>query len=131
MNTKQINIQALAFLGDAVFSLFIRKQLLESGVINSNVLQAKSIEYVSAKGQVDLLNRLINDKILTEEELDIVKRGRNNKNSNHPKNTDIITYKLSTGFEALLGYLYLNNKKRLEEILKLIEVKKWKYMEKM
>ncbi len=124
MDIKQINIQALAFLGDAVFSLFIREQLIKSGIINSNVLQKKSIEYVSAKGQVNILNKLINDEVLNEEELDVVRRGRNNSNSSHPKNTDIITYKLSTGFEALLGYLYLNNQKRLEEILQLIEVKK-------
>ena len=60
---------------------------------------------------------------MTEEELDIVKRGRNYKNNSHPKNTDIITYKLSTGFESLLGDLYISNKNRLEEILNLIEVK--------
>ena len=68
-------------------------------------------------------NKLTKDNLLTEEELDIVKRGRNNKKENHPKNTDIITYKLSTGFEALLGDLYLNNKDRLKEILEQIEVK--------
>ena len=50
---------------------------------------------------------------------------------NHPKNTDIITYKLSTGFEALLGDLYINDKERLKEILQNIEVKRWKYMERM
>ena len=61
------------------------------------------------------LDKLTKDNFLTEEELDIVKRGRNNKKENHPKNTDIITYKLSTGFEALLGDLYLNNKDRLKE----------------
>ena len=61
-------------------------------------------------------------RLLTEEEIDVIKRGRNNKKENHPKNTDILTYKLSTGFEALLGELYLNNKERLKEILNLIEV---------
>ena len=61
-------------------------------------------------------------KVLTNDELDIVKRGRNYKNNSHPKNTDIITYKLSTGFESLLGDLYLNNNERLYEILNLIEV---------
>ena len=70
-----------------------------------------------------IINKLTKDNFLTEEELDIVKRGRNNKKENHPKNTDIITYKLSTGFEALLGDLYLNNKDRLKEILEQIEVK--------
>lgn len=123
MNIKTINIQALAFIGDAVYSLFIREKLLELKIENPNLLQKKSVEYVSAKSQTKTLNYLIENNYLTEEELDIVKRGRNNKKENHPKNTDIITYKLSTGFEALVGTLYLSNRERLEEILNLIEVK--------
>lgn len=123
MNTKTINIQILALLGDAIFSLYIREELLKQGINNPKKLQAKSVEYVSAKGQVKILNKLIEETQLTEEELDIVKRGRNNKKESHPKNTEIITYKLSTGFEALLGDLYLNNKERLEELLNKIEVK--------
>lgn len=123
MNTKTINVQILALLGDAVFSLYIREKLLNLGINNPKKLQSKSVEYVSAKGQVKILNYLIENNLLTEEELDIVKRGRNNKKESHPKNTEIITYKLSTGFEALLGDLYLNNKDRLNEILEQIEVK--------
>ena len=123
MDTKTINIQVLALLGDAVFSLYIREELLKSGINNPNLLQQKSIDYVSAKSQTKILDFLINEHILTEEEITIIKRGRNNKKSNHPKNTDIITYKLSTGFEALLGNLYLTDKRRLDEILAKIEVK--------
>lgn len=123
MNTKLINIQVLAFLGDAVFSLYIRKKIIDLGMNNSNDIQKKTSEYVSAKGQTKILEKLISDNILTEEEISIVKRGRNNKRDSHPKNTDIITYKLSTGFEALLGDLYINDKDRLVEILNKIEVK--------
>lgn len=123
MNTKTINIQVLALLGDAVYSLYIRERLIKEGINDSNKLQKLIIEYVSAKGEVKALNYLIENNYLTEEEQEIIKRGRNYKNNNHPKNTDIITYKLSTGFEALLGDLYINNKERLEEILNLIEVK--------
>lgn len=123
MNTNTINIQVLALLGDAIFSLYIREELIKRGFNNINEIQQKQVEYVSAKGQVKILNNLIDNNLLTEEELDIVKRGRNNKKDNHPKNTDIITYKLSTGFEALLGVLYIDNKERLQEILNLIEVK--------
>lgn len=122
MNTKTINIQVLALLGDAVFSLYIREELIKKGLNNIKEIQQKQVEYVSAKGQVKILNNLIENNKLTEEELDIVKRGRNNKKDNHPKNTDIITYKLSTGFEALLGVLYIDNKERLQEILNEIEV---------
>lgn len=123
MNTNLINVQVLALLGDAVFSLYIREEILKLGINNSKNFQAKSVEYVSAKGQVKILEELTQKNILTDEELDIVKRGRNNKKESHPKNTEIITYKLSTGFEALIGHLYLTNKKRLQEILQMIEVK--------
>ena len=123
MNTKLNNIQVLALLGDAIYSLYIREELIKQGINNIEKLQKKQVEYVSAKGETKILNYLIDNNILTEEELDIVKRGRNYKNNSHPKNTDIITYKLSTGFESLLGDLYISNKNRLEEILNLIEVK--------
>ena len=123
MNTKLINIQVLALLGDAIYSLYIREKLIEVGYNDIEKIQKKQVEYVSAKGEVKALNYLIENNYLTEEEQEIIKRGRNYKNNNHPKNTDIITYKLSTGFEALLGDLYINNKERLEEILNLIEVK--------
>lgn len=124
MNTKQINVQVLALLGDAVFSLYIREELLKLGLNNPNLLQKESTNYVSAKSQARILEELINKQVLTESEIDTIKRGRNNKKDNHPKNTDIITYKLSTGFEALLGDIYLNNKERLKEVLSYIEVKR-------
>lgn len=123
MNTKEVNIQVLAFLGDAVLSLYIREKLLLLGINKTKEIQEKSIEYVSAKSEVKILNNWLDNNVLTEEEIDIIKRGRNNKKDNHPKNTDIITYKLSTGFEALLGDLYINNKDRLHELLNTIEVK--------
>lgn len=123
MNTKEVNVQVLAFLGDAVLSLYIREKLLLLGINKTKEIQEKSIEYVSAKSEVRILNNWLDNNILNEEEIDIVKRGRNNKKDNHPKNTDIITYKLSTGFEALLGDLYINNKDRLYELLNTIEVK--------
>lgn len=124
MNIDTINVIVLAYMGDAVYDTYIRKKLIGLGIQKVEELQNKAIEYVSAKGQVKILNYLINNNILSDEELDIVKRGRNNKRSSHPKNTDILTYKLSTGFEALIGYLYLSNKiDRLEEILGFIEVR--------
>ena len=118
-----VNINVLAILGDAVFSLYIREKLMLLGINNADKLQKKSIEFVSAKSQANILLKLLDDNILTEEEKEIVKRGRNNRSSKHPPNTDIITYKLSTGFEALIGELYINNKIRLEQILSMIEVK--------
>ena len=124
MNIDTINVIALAYVGDAVYEVYIREKLLKKGIVKVEELQKNATKYVSAKGQAKILTNLIDNNILTNDELDIVKRGRNNKRTNHPKNTDIITYKLSTGFEALIGYLYLsNNINRLEEILNSIEVK--------
>ena len=123
MNIDTINIIALAYLGDAIYEVYIRESLLKKGLVKVDILQEHATKYVSAKGQAKILANLIDNNILTNEELDIVKRGRNNKRTNHPKNTDIITYKLSTGFESLIGYLYLyNNHNRLKEIFNYIEV---------
>ncbi len=127
MNTIEINIISLAYLGDSVYELFIRENLLKRGIAKVEDLMKESIKYVSAKNQSKILRRLIDNNILTEQEKDIVNRGRNYKRSSHPKNTDIITYKMSTGFEALIGYLYLENKDRLQELLNIImEEKIWK-----
>lgn len=122
MDTKLINVQVLALLGDAVYSLYIREELIKRGYNDIEKIQKKQVEYTSAKGEVKFLNKLLDNNLLTADEIDIVKRGRNYKNNSHPKNTDIGTYKLSTGFELLLGDLYLNNRDRLDEILNYVEV---------
>lgn len=124
MDIKMINVITLAYLGDAIYEVYIREKMIKEAPLKVEQLQKKAINYVSAKAQAKILSNLIDSNALTDEELDIVKRGRNYKRSSHPKNTDIITYKLSTGFETLIGYLYLSGKKtRLREILELIEVK--------
>lgn len=124
MDINTINIVTLAYLGDAIYEIYIREKLIENGIAKVEELQKNAVKYVSAKGQAQILTNLLENNILTNEEIDIVKRGRNYKRSSHPKHTDIITYKLSTGFEALIGYLYLSKQKdRLEEILQNIEVK--------
>ena len=74
MNTKTINIQVLALLGDAVLSLYIREKLLKQGINNANKLNASAVPYVSAKGQVKILDKLTKDNFLTEEELDIARK---------------------------------------------------------
>ena len=118
-----LNVITLAYLGDAIFEVYIRDKFIKSGIIKVDDLQKKVTNYVSAKGQAKIIDSLINDNILREDEVSIVKRGRNYKRSVHPKNTDIITYKKATGFEALIGYLYIENKlDRLKEILSRIEV---------
>lgn len=124
MDVNTINIITLAYLGDAIYEIYIRETLIKSGIIKVEELQKKATQYVSAKGQAKILTNLIEENKLTKEELEVVRRGRNYKRSSHPKHTDIITYKLSTGLEALIGHLYLSKKtSRLKEILNSIEVK--------
>lgn len=111
-----INVIELAYLGDAYYELMVRSYLLKSGIRKVDNLQKLSISYVSATSQADILKNIL-DK-LTTDELDIVKRARNYKRKTHPKNTDILTYKHSTAFEALIGYLYINNNiDRINELL--------------
>lgn len=124
MDVNTINIVALAYLGDAIYEVFIREKLIKKGISKVEYLTKEATNYVSAKGQANILKKLIEEEYFSEEELDIIKRGRNYKRSSHPKHTDVVTYKYSTGFEALIGYLYLsNNIKRLNEVLNQIEVK--------
>ncbi len=125
------NILTLAYIGDSVFELYIRNYLINI-YSKVNTIQKQAIKIVSAKGQDELIKKLLEKNILNKEEIDIFNRGRNAKCAHHPKNTDIITYKYATGFEALIGYLYLENKKRLDEILSFcLEEIKCMYTEKM
>ena len=120
LSKKEIPSLALAYLGDSVYEIYIREYLLSKGICHVNDLQKEATNYVSAKNQTKFLNSLVDNNILTDEEIAIVTRARNQKSNHKPKNTDIITYKYSTGFEALIGYLYINNKERLEEIINII-----------
>ncbi len=115
-----MNILAQAYLGDAIYELYIRKYLLQKGIEKVNELQKESIKYVSATNQSLFLKKMIDEKFLSDEEIDIVKRARNHK-SHKSKTTDIITYKHSTALEALIGSLYLNkNIERIDEIMNYI-----------
>lgn len=108
----------LAYIGDAVYELYIRTLLLSKGNAPVHKLHKQSITYVKAKAQSDIIHKLI--EILQPEEIDIVKRGRNAKSGTIPKNADVTEYKYATGFETLLGYLYLKQDyARLMELLKI------------
>lgn len=121
MNVNEINVITLAYLGDAVYEVYIRNYLIRNGIAKVDELQKEAIRYVSAKSQSKILNFLINNNYLNNEEIEIIKRGRNYNRLSHPKNTDIITYKMATGFECLIGYLYLdNNNNRIDEIMNYI-----------
>ncbi|MBQ7950946.1 MAG: Mini-ribonuclease 3 [Clostridia bacterium] len=106
----------LAYVGDAVYEVFIRTKLTKDCDKKVNRLHKEAKNYVSAKAQCAIALRLSDD--LTEEETDIFKRGRNTKVNTKAKNADFKEYHTATGLEALIGYLYLTkNEKRLNEIL--------------
>ncbi len=119
---SQMSPLVWAYMGDAVYEKFVREYVIKQGLCKNGLLHKKSIKYVSAKGQAKILKNL--EEFLTEEEKDIVRRGRNSNPHSTAKNADIIEYKYATGLEALIGYLYLEEKtERLEEILnKCLEV---------
>ena len=105
----------LAYIGDAVYELLIRTYLL-SRDISVNKLHRMTTKYVKAKAQSDIVNAIRGT--LTEREINVVKKGRNAKSHTSPKNADLIDYKYATGFEALMGYLYLKKEyNRIDEIL--------------
>ncbi|KRM90470.1 Mini-ribonuclease 3 [Liquorilactobacillus cacaonum] len=114
---EQINGIALAYMGDAIYEVYIRKHLLEKGLTKPNHLHRTATHYVSAKAQSFLIEKMLDQKILNETELEYFRRGRNAKSHTSAKNTAVITYRISTGFEALFGYLFLSKQAaRVEEL---------------
>ena len=108
-----------AYVGDCVYELYIRTKLVNETKLKPHKLHIESIKYVKAQAQAKILKEIYEK--LTEEEKDIVRRGRNAENHHLPKNCDVQDYRYSTAFEALLGYLYLSKKdERLKEILLMI-----------
>ena len=113
-----INGIALAFEGDAVYSMYIRRHLIFQGLTKPNQLHREATKYVSAKAQANLISLMLEEGILTEKEEDIYKRGRNANSHTKAKNTDVVTYRMSTGFEAVMGYLHMTEAiERLEELI--------------
>lgn len=106
-----------AYVGDSVYELFIRCHLVNNSKLKPHKLHLESISFVKAKAQADILKRIFED--LTDEEKEIVRRGRNAENHHLPKNADPEDYMYATAFEGLIGFLYLTRKdERLNEILK-------------
>ena len=110
LNGEDINMLSplqLAYIGDAVYELFVRTYLLKKGTPVQK-LHNETTKYVKAKSQSDIIHAL--EDILTEEEKSLVRRGRNAKTNSMPKNAKLMDYKYATGFESLIGYLYLTKR---------------------
>lgn len=108
-----------AYIGDCVYELYIRTKLVNETNLKPHKLHIETIKYVKAQAQAEQLRRI--QEILTEEEKDIVRRGRNAQNHHLPKNCNVEDYNYATAFEALIGYLFLTEQKdRLKEILEML-----------
>ncbi|WP_203247858.1 Mini-ribonuclease 3 [Sporosarcina beigongshangi] len=107
IDVKQLNPLALAYMGDAVYEQAVREHLLRSGRVKPNVLHKEATSYVSAKSQAAVVKMMQQSGFMTEEEEAVMRRGRNAKSGSVPKNTDVVTYNYSSGFEAVVGWLYL------------------------
>ncbi|MDQ0255985.1 ribonuclease-3 family protein [Evansella vedderi] len=115
---EQLNALALAYMGDAVLETYVRYRLISKGKVRPNKLHREATNYVSAKAQAKVLREFFEKDILSKEETAVALRGRNAKSGTIPKNTDHATYRYSTAFEALIGYLYLTgNEGRLDELI--------------
>jgi ribonuclease-3 family protein len=104
-DVRMMHPLVLAYIGDTIYDLFVRSYLIITQPTSVHKLHVKAISFVKAGAQSDTLHHI--EGILTDEEQDIVRRGRNAKSATMPKNADAVEYRWATGFETLLGYLYL------------------------
>lgn len=124
----QIHPVALAFVGDAVYSLYVREKLVKSGEDKPAVYQKAAARAVSARGQNDLLQNI--EALFTTEEADIFRRARNAKKGSKAKSASVAEYNRSTGIEAVIGYLYLTDQfERINRLLGFIIVEPQKERE--
>lgn len=117
-DVRQIPALTLAYLGDAVYEIVIRTMLVEQGIMHVSDLNKAAVGYVRAAAQKDLFKTI--EPSLTEEELAAFRRGRNVKSNSCAKNASVTDYRIATGFEAMVGYLYLiGNMARITELVRL------------
>lgn len=120
-DVSKVSSQKLAFLGDAVFELFIRKKIVTDFNGTIGELNDIKVSKVSCEAQSEMFKKI--ESLLNDEELSVYKRGRNLKSGRVPKKSSPIVYRRATGFEALFGYLYLKGDiERINEFLKIINI---------
>lgn len=120
MNANSFNGLSLAYIGDAIYELYIREYVLSLGYTKVNDLHKHVIKFTSGEGQAFVIHKFLELNILTEEELQIFKRGRNSHVNASRKNLELKDYLDATGFEALMGFLYLDKQKeRLDYLIDL------------
>lgn len=121
MDANLLNGLTLAYVGDSVFELYIRDYVVKKGFTKVNVLHKHVVKFTSGNAQAKFIHYFLENNMLTDEEISIFKRGRNSHVKTARKNMNLADYLDATGFEALIGYLYLsNNKDRLGELIDII-----------
>lgn len=120
----QVNTTMLAYLGDAVYELYIREHVMKVCSNDAGKAHKVAIGYVSADAQAKAAKEMMANGFLTEDEERLLKRARNHRTMSKPSNANPKNYKVATGFEALIGFVYLiEDKNRLDEIIeKAIEI---------
>ncbi len=117
-NPGSLPALVLAYIGDAVYELYVRKYLVASGFVKVDALHKQAVKFVNAATQARMLHALAEK--LSEDEAAVVRRGRNAKSGSAPKNISMINYRHGTAFESLIGYLYLAGREdRIEEIFEI------------
>ena len=114
---NKLNTTTLAYLGDAVFEVIVREKIVRDKPGDVGRAHHTAVRYVSASGQAKAARSMVSSGFLNEEEIKIYKKGRNHRSMSRPQHADPKEYKIATGFEALLGSLYLSDEReRLREI---------------
>ncbi|MDR0518736.1 MAG: hypothetical protein LBG82_01585 [Clostridiales Family XIII bacterium] len=130
----RMNTTALAWLGDALYEMYVRKYIVDTGIAHADRLHVESVRFVNAAAQAGIMKALLAaaeggepgemnpaasaEGLLCEEEMALVRRARNKKNSTRPKNADPMDYKWATAFEALLGYYHVTEQERkIEDVI--------------
>ena len=119
MDTKDYSSLTLAYLGDAVYELYIRERVIRNGTSPKvDVLNRQSVRYVKASAQAAAIKKMIDEGFLTEEEVTVAKRARNHRTATKAKNADPVDYKWATALEALIGWLKVQGlEDRMTEIM--------------
>lgn len=121
MEAKLMNGLSLAYIGDAYFEILVRQYLLEKGITKVNELHKEAIKFTSGEAQAKFIDLFMQDNILTDNEIEIYKKGRNSATS-HRKNLSSAEYQKATGFEALIGFLYESkNNERIDYLFDLMK----------
>ena len=120
------NGESLAYIGDAIYEIKIREYLLQKGYQDVNKLHKYAVKFTSGESQALIIDYLIKNELITEEEISYFKRGRNSNHSKNRRTISVISYKKATGFEAMIGYLYLSKQNDrlnslMEKIINIVE----------